>query len=518
MAYIANLIWTLELAAFFSSRGSTPPWSAKYPTLLLTIFAQANTTITAMDLARISTSAIHLSRTAPRTWIELFWTADRAWQGPVGIVLAGKDAAAARVRPSLTSLLYTFTCVTAIATPAILNRAYPMESVSVSTYQNINLTTFGPEETFLLDPDLVAMVGAGNWCSGRSVKEIYPANIYAPTNATAATDPEANPWDLFSAGDVEAFNATRVPGIRFQGLCAPESTDRNDNGTILKLFTERCQSVGITKPMNPKKSTVTVNGSGLTFEIAGCSRLGYSTHIPSPTSNTGYFAYNYSGSAGNSSGLVSCNSTFTQGAATVQGLNATFEWFTPGNFVVDPVGPSVGNPLLDAMGSFFNHLAGAATATADMDGANLIGLGKNPCMLVQGSDFTPNVSTVAQRVWRGCVHHQVAAIDLLAITSRKMTFSANSMTNISARVRVQTFASITHVLLGVWAALIFFLTAVAWRKASTSALDTYTATSLVRRRAPWLVQESDGDELVKNPKMRLRFRGNVLEMDVDELL
>ena len=305
---------------------------------------------------------------------------------------------------------------------------------------------------------------------------------------------------MFFASNIGPVNAT-LPGLRFQGLCAPEYTPLKD---LWDPFTEVCQPI---RGPNHILARANISSPELRYSLAACCKVGSEWLNTSPTSNTGWFAYTYEGSAGNGTGLVSCNSTFTLGNATLHGANAQFdsESFKPLT-VTFRKNPNIAKPLSDPMASLFYQITAGSLVTPEESEMTLSGLGMNP-RLTPGSDTvthsTPNVTEVAQRIWSGFVH-EVAVLGMLSATNDK-PYSATSATSVPVHARMRTFAIIAYVLLGVWAALIVFLTAIAWRKAPGSTLDTYTATGLVQRRAPWLIQESDGGNLAENAKMRLRF-------------
>jgi hypothetical protein len=102
-------------------------------------FAQAHVPITAAHLARLAVSALHNPDTAPRTWTELFWLADRSWQGPLAIGNTYLSMLRRRVRPSVTFVLFSIACISAIATPILLSRAWPSATfiINIEVQQEI---------------------------------------------------------------------------------------------------------------------------------------------------------------------------------------------------------------------------------------------------------------------------------------------------------------------------------------------------------------------------------------------
>lgn len=70
VVFVAALMWLLERAVTLGPKDPTPPWTLTVlPDLLLTVFAQGHSVITAMHLSRIAVSALQYSSSAPNTWL-----------------------------------------------------------------------------------------------------------------------------------------------------------------------------------------------------------------------------------------------------------------------------------------------------------------------------------------------------------------------------------------------------------------------------------------------------------------
>lgn len=131
ITYIIATIIVLEKAA-----------ASVLPGLMLTLFAQAHAAITAMHLARVGVSALQSSNTAHHSWAELFWLADQAWQGLVGVITTGIAMRKMKVRVSSMFVTFSFTCIlVAWVTPVILSRAYPVGIVDVRHTTSITPST-----------------------------------------------------------------------------------------------------------------------------------------------------------------------------------------------------------------------------------------------------------------------------------------------------------------------------------------------------------------------------------------
>ncbi|KAK7460943.1 hypothetical protein VKT23_008871 [Stygiomarasmius scandens] len=221
--YIIILLWLLEYAVSRAHHDLHPPWSLRVlPELLLTFFAQAHTAITSAHLARVAASAIRFRSTAPNTWRELFWTVDRAWEGPVGMISTAQKAFTRKIALSKTFYIFVGICSISLAVPGILTRAYHIETVPVIVSSSISPTTFTPERMNLISAYLQEGVSIGPWGTGLSVTNLYNSSMFLSETQTASftrtsdTDPE----DFFFAGDIGAANVT-LPGMRLEGGCTP---------------------------------------------------------------------------------------------------------------------------------------------------------------------------------------------------------------------------------------------------------------------------------------------------------
>jgi hypothetical protein len=132
-AFTAILIVLLESAAAAAATSVHQPWYySSLPGLLLTVFAQGHVAVTAMHLSRLAISALHIHGYSPASWAELFWQADRNWQGSIGILSMIYAAIKMRTKLSLTTILFATICMIATITPVLLSRAYPLTTIDVA--------------------------------------------------------------------------------------------------------------------------------------------------------------------------------------------------------------------------------------------------------------------------------------------------------------------------------------------------------------------------------------------------
>ncbi|KAF7325400.1 hypothetical protein MVEN_02629400 [Mycena venus] len=213
IVFVILLLWLLESAVRHGPQSLSQPWAyTTLPGLLITVFAQGHGAITAMHLSRVSVSALHSARTSPSTWAEVFWISDRAWQGPVGMLSTFLAASRLRVRTSTHFILCAVTCLTALVTPIILSRAYPIRTITVDEDTTITPFALSTERMGALDAYGEIATGSGAWTTALSVSETYNSSVYLPPGASRNDDP----LDFFFGGNVQGKTA-RLPGLRLSG-------------------------------------------------------------------------------------------------------------------------------------------------------------------------------------------------------------------------------------------------------------------------------------------------------------
>ena len=88
--FIVGEIILLEKSVALAPTMKDLPWyysSDGLPSVLLTMFTQGHTAVTGIHISRLAISALQSRRGAPRTWIELFWMADKQCAGVGGILM-----------------------------------------------------------------------------------------------------------------------------------------------------------------------------------------------------------------------------------------------------------------------------------------------------------------------------------------------------------------------------------------------------------------------------------------------
>ncbi|KAK7038156.1 hypothetical protein R3P38DRAFT_538780 [Favolaschia claudopus] len=487
IAYIVVLLWLLETAVKQGPKNLVQPWSyATLPNLLITVFAQGHGAITAMHLSRVSVSALHSPRTSPNTWAEVFWISDRAWQGPVGIASTFLAATRLRVRTSTHFIFCAVTCLTALITPIILSRAYPVQTITVNEDTIITPFALSVQQMGAVDAYAEMGTGSGSWTTALSVADTYNSSVFLPPAASR----EGDPTDFFFAGNVEGKTA-RLPGLRLSGQCVsvPTPISSFDDFETYCVAQIPSSQLTINHPI-----TITPDPVNLTLGTC-CNSTWQAVLLPNESVATtiGYiYLQSNNGStmpSGTSvDGLIRCDARFATGRATLSGTKGSFT-----NFAEEPLYNETqqGEPLFDplfAMLSYFNSglfqndqlKAGVARALG------YVGLSDD-----QGSQLytQPGLDEMATGFWRGISYH-VAAVGLLS-RANDTSYPAVQSSLSAVHVREWRFAVGAYALFALWLLLLVLLTARSFRPTFAGGFDSYLTAKLVQHN-PGLVEESCG--------------------------
>jgi hypothetical protein len=508
LVFIILLLWLLQSAVAHGPRSLSPPWAyTTLPSLLITVFAQGHGAITAMHLARVSVSALHSPRTSPNTWAEVFWISDRAWQGPVGILSTFLAASRLRVRTSTHFILCAVTCLTALVTPIVLSRAYPIRSITVDENTTITPAALSVVQMAAIDAYAEMGTGVGAWSTALSVADVYNSSLYLTPGASRDVDPT----DFFFAGNVEGKTAT-LPGLRLSGQCVPiDSTV-----TSFADFPSYCN----TQIPNVPFITQLVNFSpvSVNFSMKACANSSWQSLFddtnPSRSTNVAYIFITSNNDTGvgdetggvSVSGMVRCDSQISTGTAKLTG-NGTYSLFSERTLYEPTQG---GEPLLDPLFALFSYFDAHSGPSNEFNLNNddtfraplvralgFIGVGTNGSQTYA----QPSMEEMATGLWRG-VSYIVAGIGLLA-RSNDTTYSAVQSGLAAVHVRESHFAAAAYVLLAVWLLLVVLITARSFRPTFGGSFDSYITAKLVLDK-PGMVHDASG-ELADNSKLREPF-------------
>ncbi|CAL1711035.1 unnamed protein product [Somion occarium] len=458
-----------------------------------------------MHLARVAVSSLQYPSSAPRTWRELFWMADRSWAEPVGIAYTAYQGLRLRVRTSVTFILFSTTRVIALITPVILTKAYPMRSVDVVQDIQIRPSTMSFEKMEHVDGYLQVGAGMGSWGTALLILDVYNTSTFTPPDAVREGDPE----DFFFAGDVRDATAV-LPGLRLQGRCTPINASSLDVSNPLPSFQEFCHNK---IPNLPWAGDGNIAPGDLNVTMHFCNNESWASPFPDDKTTTipniGFTYYNYSSTGGSPPGsaLIQCNSKMTTGTAVVSGTNHTYTSFSE-QPLFNVSASTGGEPVLDPMFAMFYYLAAAADGAGDVGSmvmdAKAQGL-EFQARTDTGAEETfqsPSPEDISAALWRATSH--VTSGTAILSRSNDTSYPAKVTRTVSAYTRLTSFAVGAYILLAVWLLSLLCITAWAYRPTFSDSLDSYTAGRLISDRIDVVAGEAVGDA-DSNNKLGARF-------------
>ena len=497
---VAVVVTLLERSVAVAPTAVRQPWYYSHdglPNVLLTIFTQAHGPVTAMHLARLAISGLQSSDTSPRTWMELFWLADKSWQGPVGMLTTAWSVAAWRVRVSQTFITFSFISLVALITPVILNRAYPVQTIDVRVAQKFTPSTLSAERFGNLDAYSQLAAGGGTWATDLTVFDLFNSTTYTQ----AGVERGAGTGDFFFTGDVQGRDVT-LPGLRVRGSCHAVS-GQSGLGNLSALQQVCQQEFPGTLEFNWDLESFEIYPSAISLNVSYCITTPNFNplSIPSNTSALVWFdTQNNTGMFKDTivQGLVRCDSYLTTGNATIDGRSLTFDSFTedPG-FYNSTQG---GEPLLDPLDAALYHLYILGQTSQDALGAqavDIFGFAE-----VDSMYDAPSLDAMAAAMWRG-TSHMTAAVAILGRAS-DTPYPAVEYVSVSARTRSGPFFAGALALLALWLAGLVYATARMFRPTFGDSLNSYAAARLLADK-PYLVQGSCCGGLTENKRLLERF-------------
>jgi hypothetical protein len=297
-------------------------------TVLLTVFAQAHTPITAMILARLAVSALSsaceysfttpcpsvlnltFTATAPKTWLELFFLAEGDWKSPLGIARALWTSYRRKTPMSSTFALLGATILLSIPLPLLLSRAYPYKvEVEVASYIWNNIQ-------FDVNDQLAVGLTAWRITNFGDPSNFLPGAFYVSDTGSIEGSPV-----VFSTETPQLAGPRSV--VWLNGSC---SVMQNDS-------TPDLPSSGITPDFDTWCTAHALNGSSVeqavyeegpvSFAMHWCSDFNQSSwdpspnHFPSTTSVVAWLELNATGSHAHTEGFINCTHSFDTGSATL---------------------------------------------------------------------------------------------------------------------------------------------------------------------------------------------------------
>ncbi|KIP02973.1 hypothetical protein PHLGIDRAFT_499485 [Phlebiopsis gigantea 11061_1 CR5-6] len=480
---------TVKLPWYYSNDG--------LPSVLFTIFTQGHAPVTAMHLSRLAVSAVQFRGSAPRTWLEMFWLADKKWAGPMGIAMAAWSVVRTPMRVSPTLVVFAATVLAALVTPLVLNRAYPIRAMDVAVNRTFFPNTLAAAKLDQIDAYAQIAVGAGAWSTNLTVLELYNSTTFVPASNPAR---EASATDFFFAGDVQSMDVT-LPGVRIQGGChAMDNETDVTQDSFIQLCNQELPAIG-------DREFMSLDPQALNLNVSYCTGGSFSQVIP-PSNMTALVWFSNTG-IGNEvrgdlvHGVVRCDTNFTTGTAFLSGRSLTYDRFVANDTLYTAT--EGGEALLDPLYAALWHFQGLKDAADDLE-SQLYGM----LGYTQAADGTggqaytsPSLSGFADAMWRGATHMTMA----LAVLGRESAtaYPATAYVPVSARTRDTPFLTGTLVLLGLWAFAMASMTMLVWRPTVLGdSLDSYCAARLAVDR-PDLVSGGQVGGISDNRRLLERF-------------
>ncbi|EIN11411.1 hypothetical protein PUNSTDRAFT_42678 [Punctularia strigosozonata HHB-11173 SS5] len=498
--------------------------------IMSTFFIQAHVPITGMYLARLGMSALQHPKTAPRTWIELFWLADRNWQGPLAIGATYYTILQRRIRPSPTFIMFSLASIAALATPILMRQAWPVSVLDTVQTWTLDLDSFSPITFNNVDSASQRATGEGAWTSGLSILDVYNTSTYL--NASYPYVNESS-GEYFFAGDAINLEIPSMPGVWISGNCREVQTPSLPDYTDASLQ-QFCDDFGFDQHYQ-ETATLTATGGSVFLTIAWCSNFFANGTVNNNWMNEGYFPASIfvylNGTDGHTdlNGSIQCDSEFVTGTVTVNEIYLqTFTELEPDAFFNASL-PHVDipqHPLFAAMFSITQPF-GTADPSDDESETQSVNAERADAILrelgyqaqyqedLKGVAFLqPNLSTMATQLWVGTTH-MTAALSLLSRDSVHFD-NALQFIPVTGRVRRPAFIALAVAAIGIWFLILVYCTFRMYRPTFSSSLNGYAAARLL---ADWpeLVDGHCCGDLMENTNLRKKF-GRVEDTRPDEPL
>jgi len=449
-----------------------------------------------MYLGRLGMSALHIQGYSPASWAELFWQADRNWQGPLGILSMTYQKIKMRAKLSFTLILLAGTCMIATITPVLMLRAYPITTVDVATQTMLQLNAFWPPQIQTIESYLQVATGGGAWTTGTSVLSVYNSSVFIPAG-TARVDTEVN--DIFFAGDTLGADA-EMNGVRTHGQCQTLISGPVDNGTFISQMCP--QLAGVQSPQNISSISGITNipwWGEVTISLAWCSTS--NGNLLGTTSALVWL--NASNGTETVQGVVKCNVTFGTGTAKLNGRDRTFTAFQD-VAMYNSTTAQGGEPLLHPTDAALKALDQSLPYTKFSGSAMITMLGYGIDLNGPGSlNFSqPSLDVMAQRLWQGMAH-MGAAIGLLS-QQNGHAYLVTVHGFVAGRMIDVVLARLVWAISAIWFLLLLGGTFMFFTPTFGDSLNSYVAARLLVEN-PTLVEGYCCGPLEENMKMGAMF-------------
>jgi hypothetical protein len=443
-------------------------------------------------------SALHIQRHSPASWAELFWQADRNWQGPIGILsmMYGKTKMGAKL--SHTIMLFAFTCMIAIITPVLLAKAYPLQNIDVAVQVMRQLNIFYAPQIQAVEAYSQVAAGGGAWATGVSALNLYNSSIFIPVG-TARVETEVK--DFLFIGDTHGADG-ELAGIRTRGQCQIAVSGPVEYDTFKNQMCPQLPTVGTSE-------VFTVSWWNIEVSRAWCSTQGDFTDImntPSSSFASALIWLNATDHKLNETvqGIVMCNVTFSTGSAKLDGNDKTFSDFKEIAFYNFTMAQQ-GEPILHPLDAAMLALDYQSVHTHDSSLSAVIdSLGYNASQNGETLKYIqPSLDVMAEQIWQGAAH-MGSALGLLSKEDGH-AYPVTIHVSVTGRTIDGAIAKLAWVLCALWFVLLLGGTFILFRPTFGDSLNSYVAACLLAEY-PALVDGYRRGPLDENMQMSARFK------------
>ncbi|KAF7982984.1 hypothetical protein HWV62_24586 [Athelia sp. TMB] len=506
---VAGLVVLLEFTAKHASKVEKQPWYYDWlPTIALTIFTQVHGPITAAFDARIAVSTLKTAY-APKTWAELFYTADHKWSSPLGMLTSLWSTS---FRVSLVFYLFMLHTILAISAPLLLSRSYPFQTIAISQSTNLALTTFYPPSIQEIEYCFQSAVGAAGLMIGSSILDEYNSTAYVPRGSPRASYPS----EMFFAGDSQQSD-TVLQGLHIRGSCelVPDADDQSALDALCSQLTG--SNISVLPVTNSAYSAYVVTSSCSSKPLSLSSQWMDNATSSFATAYMYISAANSSGSAAmNVSGIAVCNASYTTARAQVYGMEGAFDALEPMEMYNESTAQggdaALAHPLTAALYALANAVEGTQTY-----GGNAPSTPENPVAVLRMWSYTPyiegsnvlvpyynqpTIAAMVDQLWAATLFMTGS----IAVAGQKAGQPHDVVEHlmVSGRVREPMWAAAAWAILALWFALIVLMTVLLFRPAIGDSLGSYVAGRLLAEN-PELVRDKEYGRLKDNENMLRAF-------------
>lgn len=545
---IANLeytVWNTNPVRIEATQSVAPDWLVdRMPTTLLILFAQGHVPITSVYLSRLGASALQRQATTARSWAELFWIADRSWQGPFGLITVMLDSIRLRnTKLSRTIILFAVTCAFAFPAPIVFSRAYGIDVVTAFLPFLASVGGIDTQVLATLPQERQLIAGAGFWSTGeRTIWLAHRSYAYSPWNPSFDDNGFPEPYDTFAfSSRILALNvaegnqeATDQLTMRVQAGCSiNDLSPRVD--PALNLYDETsfwrwCRRQSF---LTKGSSSLQIVQPGIVLSTQWCSTHNVSDRFwtlnPASALDQALLRINVTLMNGTRTAFLECSSTFELGKAFITtGTDGSYfhsfasqevfsrndlfasTWFThPLTTALLQLTSDTTKRWTDieSLTRMFPMYGLRPWLWSNFEADFWAWQAGNETLAQEWSPEARNkfqqaiLLDIKDSIELGTFHMGAA---LATLSHRQVETNVTYITGDLGRTRNLRLAVIAWILVGAWAAMLLYCTKTMYRKTYAPSLNSYAAARLLVDR-PGLVDGHCCGELAQNKNLREPF-------------